>query len=236
MASRFFEPPDSASTSTRASVNPARPSACATRPGRSSSSTPYAQQPQGRHGDRQPQTRRPFGFGHVRPVPLPAAALGDLKTLLNPRAQPIATGRTGLRRQIGQDQPWILVARLPARQQGTVELAVAAFEGHARPLPRGAWLRHQRLEGNPAHLALGTEGTTRVDAKKGVPSQTGNAPKQTESVQATIGQHEDRPRPWDRPVHLTQHAQPLPPPGMFGGGGQDDPDDWDGTAAIDHAE
>src|SRR2546429_60424 len=61
-------------------------------------------------------------------------------------------------------------------------------------------------------------------------------PYQQARKQATTGQHEARPRPWDRPVHLTQHAQPLPPPGMFGGGGQDDPDDWDSTAAIDHAE
>src|SRR3989454_7796344 len=111
----------------------------------------------------------------------------------------IPTGGTGLRRQVREDQPWILVARLPARQQGTVELAVAAFEGHARPLPRGAWLRHQRLEGNPAHLALGTEGATRVDAQKGVPSQAGDAPKQPARVQATKARNNDRPRPWDCP-------------------------------------
>ena len=69
-----------------------------------------------------------------------------------------------------------------------------------------------------------------------MPPQPGNAPKQPAGVQAPIGQHDDRPRPWDRPAHLAQHAQPLASPGMFGRGGQDGPGHRDGTAAIDHAE
>jgi hypothetical protein len=40
IASRFFQPPESVSTFARPSANPARLSACARRPGRSSSSIP----------------------------------------------------------------------------------------------------------------------------------------------------------------------------------------------------
>ena len=109
----------------------------------------------------QPQARGPVGLGHVGALPLPAGAFGDLEALLNPGPQPIPTGGTGLRRQVRQDQPRILVARLPAGQQRAVELAVAAFEGDARPLPRRARLGHQRLQGHPAHLALWAERSRR---------------------------------------------------------------------------
>ena len=86
--------------------------------------TPDAQQPQGGHGDGQPQTRGSLGFGHVGTLPLPAGAFGDLETLFNPGPQPIPTGGAGLRRQVRQNQPRIFVARFPARQQRAVELTM----------------------------------------------------------------------------------------------------------------
>ena len=46
----------------------------------------------------------------------------------------------GPRRQIGQEQPRVLVAGLPACPQRTVELPVAALQGAARPLPGRARL------------------------------------------------------------------------------------------------
>src|SRR6266481_2542024 len=46
-----------------------------------------AQQPQGGHGDGQPQARGPLGLGHVRPMPLPAGPFRDLEALLNPGPQ-----------------------------------------------------------------------------------------------------------------------------------------------------
>src|SRR5207247_8848500 len=117
-------------------------------------------------------------------LPLPAAALGDLNALFDPPPQPIPTSRPGLRRQIGEDQPWILVARLPARQQGTVELAVTAFEGDTRALPGRARLGHQGLQRYPTHGAFGTKRPAGVDAQKGMPAQAGDAPKQPTGIQA----------------------------------------------------
>src|SRR5712691_5903558 len=93
---------------------------------------PDAQQPQGGPGDGQPQARGPVWPRPVGALPLPARALSDLEAPHNPRPPSRPTGGTGFRRQIGQDQPRILVARLPARQEGPVELAVAACAGDAR--------------------------------------------------------------------------------------------------------
>src|SRR6266446_5521830 len=128
---------------------------------------PDAQQPQGsdRHG--QPQACRPFGLRHRGALPLPARALRDLEALLTPGSHAIPAGRTGLRRQVCQDQPWIFVTRLPARQQRAMELAMAAFEGAAGPLPGGARLGHQRLQGHSTHLSLGTAGSPVLMRKKG---------------------------------------------------------------------
>src|SRR5262245_44526769 len=197
---------------------------------------PNAQQPQGGSGHGQPQARGPVGLRHVRALPRPAGALGDLEALLDPGPQPIPTGGTGLRRQVRQEQPWIFVPRLPAGQQGAVQLAVTAFESDARSLPGGARLGHQGLQRHPTHLALGPKGAPRVDAQKRVPPQPRDAPKQPAGVQTAIRTHEDRPGPWHRPAYLAQHAQPLPAPGMFGRRRQDGPRYGNSTAPIDYTD
>ena len=84
-------------------------------------------------------------------------------------------------------------------------------------------------------MALRPKRPAGVDAQKGMPTQAGDTPKQPPSVQTPIGQHEHRPCPGDRSVHLAQPAQPLPAPGMFGGGGQDDPGPQGQKAGL-HAE
>ena len=53
-----------------------------------------------------------------------------------------ACGGTGLWWQGGEDQPGILVARFPARQQGAVALALTAFEGDACARPPRVRLGH----------------------------------------------------------------------------------------------
>ena len=54
-----------------------------------------AEQPQGGNGDGQPQPGRSLRIGHAGALPLPAAAFGDLATLLNPRPQSIPTRLAG---------------------------------------------------------------------------------------------------------------------------------------------
>ena len=51
-----------------------------------------AEQPQGGHGDGQPQSRGSLRICHASALPLPPAPFGDLEALLNPRPQPIPTG------------------------------------------------------------------------------------------------------------------------------------------------
>jgi hypothetical protein len=197
---------------------------------------PHAQQPPGRHRDGQPPARRPLGLGHVGALPLPTGAFGDLEALLNPGPQAIPGGRTGLGRQVRQDQPWRLIPRLPTGQQGPGHLPVAAVEGEARPLPRRARLGDQRLQGHLTPLPLGPKGAAGVDAQKRVPSQARDAPKQPARVPAAIRQDAHGPGAGERPVHLAQPAPPLPAPGMFGCRCQDRPGHRPGTAPLDHAE
>src|SRR5262245_15165237 len=91
--------------------------------------------PQSGHGDCPPQACRPRGVGHARAVPLPACPLREFKALLNPGPHAVPGGVTDLRFQIRQDQPGVLIARLPAGQQRTVELPGLASEGRASALP-----------------------------------------------------------------------------------------------------
>ena len=56
-----------------------------TRPG----TTPYAEQPQRRHRDGQPQSLGPLGVFHSRVLPLPATSLAVLEPLLDPTPQAV---------------------------------------------------------------------------------------------------------------------------------------------------
>jgi hypothetical protein len=76
----------------------------------------------------------------------------------------------------------------------------------------------------------------RVDAPKRGPPQPRDAPTQPAGVQAPIGQHQDRPGPWDGPTSLAQQAPPLPAPGRLGRGRHDGPGHGHGTAPRDPAE
>ena len=115
----------------------------------------HPQQPPRRHRDGQPQPRRPLSIPHAGPLPLPTAAFRDLEALLNPCPQPVPSRFTGLGRQIGHHQPRVLVALVPARQQGARQATRWTRKSGTPAGPRGAGLRHQGLEGLRTPLALG---------------------------------------------------------------------------------
>jgi hypothetical protein len=167
-------------------------------------------------------------------VPLPARTLRDLKTLFNPGPQAIPAGITGLRRQIRQDQPRVLVAVLPAGQQRARDLV--ARKGDARPAPTRTRPRRKRRQGPPAGRPRGPKAASQVDAQKGMPAQAGDTPKQPRGIQAPISQHDHRPTRRDGRAQPTQQAQPFAAPGALGARGQDHPRHRDRTAAIDHAD
>src|SRR3989442_10996732 len=136
----------------------------------------YTEQPQGGHSHRQPQPRRPRRIGHARAVPLPARAFGDFEALFDPGAQTIPAGITGLRRQVGQDQPRVFVAVLPAGQQRAGDLVPRKGEAHAAPTRPGPG--HEGQQGAPAGRPGGPKAAARVDPQKRMPAQARDAPKQ----------------------------------------------------------
>src|SRR4030095_14191331 len=83
-------------------------------------------------------------------VPLPPGPFGDFKALFDPGAQPIPGCITGLRRQIGQDQPWVLIAVLPQDQQGALHLPPGFLKGSAPAPPARPRLGGKALQGAKA--------------------------------------------------------------------------------------
>ena len=75
------------------------------------------EQPQRGHGHRQPQAGGAVGLGHAGALPLPARAFDTCELLFDPGPQAIPTRLAGVGRQIGQDQPGVLVSLFPAGQQ-----------------------------------------------------------------------------------------------------------------------
>ena len=63
------------------------------------------------------QVRRALRLGHAGRLPLPPASFGQFEPPFDPHAQPVPADIAGVGRQIGEDQPGIGVALLPAGEQ-----------------------------------------------------------------------------------------------------------------------
>jgi hypothetical protein len=155
---------------------------------------------------------------------------------LDPPPQPVPARIAGFGRQVGEDQPGIGVAVLPAGKQRTVQTACAGLEGGAAPAPTRAWARDEAGQRQKEGLARRPERAAFVDPQEGMPAQADDAPKQPACVQAPIGQDQDHPGRRDGGLEQTQHPQPLPPPGMFLAGRQNRPGDRERAAPIDNAD
>jgi hypothetical protein len=81
----------------------------------------HPHQPQRRPRDGHPPPRGPLRIRQARALPWPTAAFGHLEAWRNPGPQPLPGGLTGFGRPIGHQQPRVLGALVPARQQGTVQ-------------------------------------------------------------------------------------------------------------------
>src|SRR5262249_19116242 len=103
-----------------------------------------------------PPPTRPAPARPAPPVPgasPPARDLADLNPLVNPAPHAIPSRIPGLRRQIGQNQPGVFVAVLPASQQRAGDLVTR--KGDARPAPAGARTRRKGGQGPPAGCPRG---------------------------------------------------------------------------------
>ena len=198
---------------------------------------PDTQQPQGGHGDGQPQSAARSGLVmcvrcHCQPARFVIVKPCSIQARRPYQPALLASGG----RSSGRIQPRVLLPRLP--QASRVQCSCRCRPLKAMPVPRQDVPGSGPVPLQPGPHARGpwAERSPRVDAQKRVPPQPREAPQQPARVQAAIGQHDHRPRPWNGPVHLAQHAHPLPPPGMVGRGRQNRPRDRDGTAPIDHTD
>jgi len=122
-------------------------------------------------------------------LPLPASALGDLKPCSIQAPQPIPTRRTGLRRQIGQDQhdPCSPPPSAPAGYSGAGGDGLWAIPVPCQAVPGSA---PRSAAAPPRTLPVGRNVPPVLMRKKGCQPKRVNAPKQQRALQATIGQHE----------------------------------------------
>ena len=74
----------------------------------------HTQNPHRRYRNRQPEPLHSLGIGHLRLLPLPTAAFDQLEALFDPVPQTVPARLGRLRRQVGDQEPGLLVARLPA--------------------------------------------------------------------------------------------------------------------------
>ena len=88
--------------------------------------TTHADHPQGGDGQGQPEACYPLGGVHLGILPLPPTPLETFKALFTPASQAIPGRVTRLRRQIGQEKPWVRVPLTPPRHQRSSRAAAPA--------------------------------------------------------------------------------------------------------------
>ncbi len=135
-----------------------------------------------RHG--QPE---PFGaarVGHLGLFPAPPPALEVFGAAFDPgpQAVPGHVGDGG--RQIGQHQPGVCVARIPACHQGTCQLALRGGQAAHRPLPAAAGRRRRLAEQTNGGGAIGAIRPLAIDPQEGMPAPCGDGLKEPFGVQA----------------------------------------------------
>ena len=155
--------------------------------------TANAHHPHGRQRHDQPQPFGALGIGHFGPLPMPTAAFGVLGAARDPgaHARPARIGLIG--RQVGQNQPGFGIRRIPTRQQGAVQLALARLETGDPSAP--GWtaiaddLRQRLIVGRTRRPILSRP----IDAQEWMPPHGRDRVKQPAVLQAPIGEHDDRP-------------------------------------------
>ena len=185
---------------------------------------PFDQPPQVYNSSNQPPEGTPGHFYRLRLVDL------------DPGPQAVPTRLARCRGQIGQQQPGIGIAFFPPCQQGAIESAARSDKGRSCSRPLRTRLRDQTAQGLIPSAGGRAKGAAPIDAQQRMPAQADDAPEQPTRIQSPIGQDEHEEAPRHGNAHLTQHAQPLPPPRVFLPGGQDRPRHGNGTTSIEPAE
>lgn len=198
--------------------------------------TPDAHHPQGRHRHRQPE---PFGaarVAHLGLFPMPAAPFGILEARFDPGSQPIPGHIRLLSWQVGQHQPGVGIAAIPARHQRASQLTLGGLEAADRsspPLPDVADHVTERSEGRAAERAiLALPSNPQV----GMPAGLVDGLKQPFGIQAAVGSHEHPPVGGHTTVQARKERFPVRSPRARTSRCDDPPGNRDCTAAHQHAD
>src|SRR5947209_2528478 len=126
-------------------------------------------------------------------MPAPASALGIFKPTLDPTAHTIPDGAGLCWRQIGHDQPHLLIALIPACQQCTPQAAALPRETVHHATPGTAHVGRGGGQTAKRAFSLWTEMALFVDAHERVPAQRDDLAVEPRCVQAAITHHDHRP-------------------------------------------
>jgi len=157
-----------------------------------------ADDPQGGDGEREPEPLGAGGIGHAGVLPRPSAALNDCEAVLDPGADTRPGGGTVRGREVGQDEPGVLIAGLPAGDERAGQAALGRDKGRAGSTPGLPGRGHELPQPDPVLLARWTEGDRRVDAQEGVPAHAHDAADQPAGIEAAIRQDKDGALGWNR--------------------------------------
>ena len=190
---------------------------------------------QRRHRQHQPVPGDARRVGSPGLVPLPSQALDRLEAQLDPEAQRVPTHSNLVRRQVGQDDPRLLLLNVPDRQQGAAAFCGGGAEGGAAADPSGIGTGNEGAGGKPA-AAVGAEGDVFRIPHVGMPALNAYLLPQFRTGQAPVAQHDHGHFLRDRRSQFPQQFHYRVHPGPALGGVVDAPSHGNGAAPVDHAD
>ena len=102
-------------------------------------------------------------------VPLPAQALEGFEAQFDPETESVPTGSHLLGREVGEDDPGLLLLDVPDHQEGATAFGGGGAESGALADPRGVGLGNEGEGGKPV-AALGAEGDVFSIPHTGMPA------------------------------------------------------------------
>jgi hypothetical protein len=167
---------------------------------------------------------------------MPAPTFAVFEATLDPGPEPIPRHLGARGGQIGQDQPGLAIASVPARQPRTGKRAGGcgtADDGTGPPL---AQLADDLRQGAKGRAGLRALRPWPIDPEEGMPAQRLHGGEDPVGIEAAIGQDNDGPVGRHPAPHMAQERFPRRAPGTRARVLDDAPGHGDGTPTPDHTD
>src|SRR6266851_1137281 len=173
------------------------------------------QTPDLRHGHRQPEPFDPTGMRHFRMMPPPQSPFEIFEPRFDPGSQPVPTdlGRLGL--QIGQHDPWGLVAHFPMQQQRSRDPNLFACKALHSSLPTRPRRRHPSTDPLKRFLSHRPGFDPQIEPQERMPAARPDGVPQPAGIQPTISEHHHLPLIRDGSLQLLEQSFPMRTPRAF---------------------